>query len=114
MDSGTSTTDNYMVITRNTTVTANPTVLITFSGGTTSIVPQGGRQVIMVGDTNNFAWLNYVKIEAYDGSSYYPLWDPTSSTYDKYVEVPMAGSSNRFLWAFSPGPLCKRFGFDDQ
>lgn len=110
VDSGTSTTDNYMVITRNTTVTASPTVLITFSGGTTSIVPQGGRQVIMVGDTNNFAWLNYVKIEAYDGSSYYTLWDPTSSTYDKYVEVPMAGSSNRFLWAFSLDPYANDSG----
>lgn len=83
-DAGTG-SDLYIQFSRSTTASSSPTSLVTF---TSAIDGTSARQVMFYVQPGEEigSWLEYVKIELYDGTNYYTVHDPTS-TYARAFEV---------------------------
>lgn len=88
--------DLYVAFSRSTAASASPTSLVTFPA---PVDASNARQVMFYvqPDTNIGNWLEYVKIEIYDGANYFTVHDPTS-TFNRATEVEGLVSGD-YVWA---------------
>lgn len=79
--------ENYIRYTRDTTASANPTRVTTFSA---AVDLSGCRQMCIIYDSMVADWWERIKVEIWDtgAAAYVTVWDPTTPNYrPEYVKV---------------------------